>query len=64
MLVIDKKRIMMILSSIMLSVFVVAFSVGEVKDTVMTVATPVSNKVIILDAGHGYPDERDCLLKF
>ena len=48
---------MMILSSIVLSVFFVAIGMGELKETVMTVASPVSNKVIILDAGHGSPDE-------
>ena len=26
--------------------------------SVETVALPVSNKVVILDAGHGFPDER------
>ena len=57
MFIIEKKRIMMILSSIVLSVFFVAIGMGELKETVMTVASPVSNKVIILDAGHGSPDE-------
>ena len=27
------------------------------EDTVSTVSLPVSNKTIVLDAGHGYPDE-------
>ena len=28
------------------------------KKTVETVSTPVTNKIIIVDAGHGTPDER------
>ena len=31
-------------------------------ETVETVALPVSNKVIVIDAGHGEPDERNSLL--
>ena len=30
--------------------------------TKQTVAIPSSGKVIVLDAGHGKPDERSCLL--
>ena len=28
------------------------------KKTVQTVTLPVTNKVIVIDAGHGVPDER------
>lgn len=28
------------------------------KETVQTTATPVSGKIVVLDAGHGIPDER------
>ena len=32
--------------------------ITEAEKTAETVATPVSNKVVIVDAGHGTPDER------
>ena len=33
-------------------------SMENTERTAQTVATPVSNKVVIVDAGHGTPDER------
>ena len=33
-------------------------SINDQEKTVQTVATPVSNKVVIVDAGYGTPDER------
>lgn len=59
MIVLHKKRL--IVTSILL--FVVVFSsllaTNKMKEneTVETVSLPVSNKVIVLDAGHGVPDE-------
>ena len=32
------------------------------KSVIKTNATPSTQKVIVLDAGHGKPDERSCLL--
>lgn len=42
----------------MFSVLFTFVSFSKVKESVMTSASPVSNKVVILDAGHGIPDER------
>ena len=61
MVIISKKRLSLILSLVLLSVC--SFIIGnnresELLESVPTVALPVSNKVIILDAGHGKPDER------
>jgi hypothetical protein len=40
-------------------IFSVSFmGVIKKKKTIETVALPVENKIIILDAGHGFPDER------
>ena len=33
-------------------------NINDKEKTVQTVATPVSNRVVIVDAGHGTPDER------
>jgi len=72
-LVLNKKRILLTIFGIVLSICVVGagFLNGQghpgnqplqaaKQDTVAVVALPVSNKVIILDAGHGLPDGRSC----
>lgn len=59
MILLTKKRIFIILSSIIFSITTFLFFTTDTNiETVETVALPVSNKVIVLDAGHGIPDER------
>lgn len=72
MIIINKKRIKIILSCVMIGLLAFSFQVGNYKDglevnknseqqqqiTMQTTATPVSGKTIVLDAGHGAPDER------
>ena len=56
MIVLNKKTIRIFV----LSVFVVALSLAFISDrreTVPTVSLPVSGKTIVIDAGHGKPDE-------
>ena len=63
MFVINQKRIKIILAFLLISLF--TFSCSTVKnqnnnltnETIETTATPVSGKTVILDAGHGTPDE-------
>ena len=56
MFIINKKRITFILTMIIISV--ISFSLNKEKlDTIQTVSLPISNKTIVLDAGHGYPDK-------
>lgn len=55
MIIINKKRILLMLTIIFVGVF--TFQIAEKQKTVETVTLPVSNKVIVLDAGHGKPDE-------
>lgn len=57
MIVINRKRLMAILSMICVSVLVFSFQIARKEETVQTVALPVSSKVIVIDAGHGVPDE-------
>ena len=65
MLILSKKRITLMLCMIFVSLYAFSFKIANnstnlIEDsgrTVETVATPVSNKVIIVDAGHGTPDE-------
>ena len=56
MIVLNKKKIRLTI----LIVFVLVFSVAILKDnkeSVPTVSLPVSGKTIVIDAGHGKPDE-------
>lgn len=60
MIVLNKKRITLILSSIFLSVFVFMLTTNnnrEQSDYIATVSLPSSGKTIVIDAGHGVPDE-------
>lgn len=57
MIIISKKRISFILMIMMLSIFSYTITINpKSKNTVSTSSLPVTNKVIILDAGHGSPD--------
>ena len=55
MLVIKGRRILFIFLFIFLSI--VLFIISNNNKTIPTSSTPISNSVIIIDAGHGYPDE-------
>ena len=60
MIVLKKKRLIFILSCFVFSIF--AFYLfqndsNKYEEAIDTVSLPVSNKVIVLDAGHGTPDE-------
>lgn len=57
MIILSKKRFGIISTILLISLFVFVFQVASSKQTVQTVSLPVSNKVIVLDAGHGKPDE-------
>lgn len=65
MLVIRAKKIKIILFCIFIGVFTFSFQIANnkgyvnnnEKNVTETVATPVSGKRIIIDAGHGSPDE-------
>lgn len=61
MIVLNKKRMTLILSGILLSVFVFVLSTTNSEEQnkyISTVSLPVSGKTIVIDAGHGVPDER------
>ena len=64
MIVINQKRIKIILSCILISLFVFTAKTyneqnkNDGGENIQTTATPASRKTIIIDAGHGKPDER------
>lgn len=59
MIVLPRKRIIFIITTVCISLFAFSFRIAKTDlNTVQTVALPVSNKVIIIDAGHGGEDKR------
>ena len=62
MFILNKKRLITVMSMIFVSLYAFSFKIANEdimlnKKTVETVSTPVTNKVVIVDAGHGTPDE-------
>lgn len=57
MIILNKKRLGIIASLLLIAVFAFTFQKASLGPTVQTVSLPVSGKVIVLDAGHGKPDE-------
>ena len=57
MIILSKKRILVITTCVFASLFAFVLQTSKLENTVQTVALPVSNKVIVIDAGHGKPDE-------
>ena len=67
MLILKRKRIIMMMCMICVSLCAFSFKIASnnlVKEekTVQTVSTPVTDRVVIVDAGHGTPDEGVSLL--
>lgn len=58
MIVLHRKRLTTVAFLILVVVFSSLLAVNKSSKTVETVSLPVSNKVIVIDAGHGVPDER------
>ena len=70
MVVFSKKRIEIIVSCLIIGLFVFSVQISNQKNTkeenssieqrssIETTATPVSGKTVVIDAGHGVPDER------
>ena len=67
MLILKRKRIIIMICMIFVSLYAFSFKIANqnfanTEKTAQTVALPVTNKVIIVDAGHGSPDEGVSLL--
>lgn len=61
MFVVNRKRVSLILICLLLGIFAYSYEGTKIdldKSIQETVSTPVSGKVIVIDAGHGVPDER------
>lgn len=65
MYVINRKRISFILICLLLGIFAYSYQSSKMnleQKTQETMSTPVSGKVIVIDAGHGVPEKRSYLL--
>lgn len=65
MIVINKKRISIIAICLLLGIFAYSYQGTKIdldEEIQETTSTPVSGKVIVVDAGHGVPDERSTKL--
>jgi N-acetylmuramoyl-L-alanine amidase len=69
MVTINKKRIQIVASALLIGLFAFSFQIANnnrteennnanQESTIQTTATPVSGKKVVIDAGHGIPDER------
>ena len=68
MIILSKKRIQIVVVGVIVSLLAFSIQIGnrnnnitntnESINTAETTSTPVSGKTVILDAGHGVPDER------
>ena len=57
MIILSRKRIISVVSMVFVALFVFVLQTSKLDKFVATVSLPVSNKVIVIDAGHGVPDE-------
>ncbi len=57
MLILNRKRISIIVLCVFVSVFTFMLATNKKENLVSTVTLPVSNKTVVIDAGHGVPDE-------
>lgn len=58
MIILSKKKIIIYVTVFICFLYVFSFQIGDLKkESVETVTLPISEKVIIVDAGHGEPDQ-------
>lgn len=57
MIILRKKRLIVITICLLVAMFAFLLQTSTNPKTVSTVSLPVTNKTIVLDAGHGIPDE-------
>ena len=65
MLVLSGKKIRYFVLGMFAVFMIIAVSLSNkdnISEYIETVSLPVSGKVVVVDAGHGIPDERSCLL--
>lgn len=59
MLALLRQRLSLVFGCIFISIFTFTLMAETQKDnSIPTISLPVSEKIIVIDAGHGLPDER------
>lgn len=58
MIILKRKNLIITLSTVIILLFAFSFKIANKKEILPTVSLPVSRKTIVIDAGHGIPDER------
>ena len=53
MIIIQRKRIMLIIGTVFISIFIYLLGSSHMYEVVETVSTPITGKTVVLDAGHG-----------
>lgn len=53
MIIIQRKRIMLIIGTVFISIFSYLLGSSHMYEVVETVSTPITGKTVVLDAGHG-----------
>lgn len=53
MIILQRKRIMLVIGIVFISIFSYLLGSSHMYETVETVSTPTTGKTIVLDAGHG-----------
>lgn len=56
MILLEKRRLLFVISMVFVSLFSYLFALTYNKETVQTMSLPVTGKVVVLDAGHGGED--------
>ena len=58
------KRILLMITFVFISfaVYGIINVIQRQDKAITTNAIPITNKIVVVDAGHGKPDERSCLL--
>lgn len=62
-MIISKKRITLILACVLISIIAAIPKTSKIQEnidskTMQVTSTPATGKIIVIDAGHGTPDER------
>lgn len=62
MIILKKKNVVIALFTVFVLLFAFSFKIADKSSLVETAALPVSKRTIVIDAGHGVPDEGGILL--
>ena len=63
MVILNRKRISLMLLVVIIGIFTFEYQLAKTeRETMKVTASPISSKTVVIDAGHGTPDEGVSLL--